>query len=171
MAMTGLEDSGTDGSISEEDHRALPQAVKEFRVLREETIEFAERVEEDKLDVIPEGFNNSIRWNLGHLLAVWDHGIFPKLGGSWRIPTHYHSMFPKGTSPRDWRAAPPTLMDIIRELRMQEEQITYELPSHLDYPLAEPFLDMSTMSEMLAFLLSEEQHHQKVMRAIAKALA
>ncbi|MCR2804571.1 DinB family protein [Paenibacillus soyae] len=153
-----------------EEHRALPQSVKDFRQLREETISFAESVPADKLDLIPEGYSNSIRWNLGHLLAAWDHGIFPKLGGSWRIPTVYHSMFPNGTSPRDWRSAPPSLKEIVRQLRDQKEQITLELPSHLDYPLAEPFLNMSTMAEMLEFLLNEEQHHQRTMRAIAEAL-
>lgn len=53
------------------------------------------------LDQIPDGFNNSIRWNLGHLLAAWDHGIFPKLGRERRIPDAYHHMFPSGTSPLD----------------------------------------------------------------------
>lgn len=153
-----------------EEHRDLPAAVKEFRKLRAETISFAESVGADKLDLIPEGFNNSIRWNLGHLLAGWDHGIFPKLGDSWRIPTHFHSMFPRGTSPRDWREAPPSVKEIIKLLKEQKEQITDELPSHLDYPLAEPFLEMATMAEMLDFMLQEEQRHQKVMHAIADAL-
>lgn len=153
-----------------EEHRDLPSSVKAFRKLRDETIAFAESVDPDKLDLIPEGFNNSIRWNLGHLLAAWDHGIFPKLGGSWRIPTLYHSMFPKGTSPRDWQEPPPSLKDIVRWMKEQKEQITEELTPHLDYPLVEPFLNMATMAEMLEFLLNEEQHHQKKMRAILDAL-
>lgn len=153
-----------------EEHRDLPASVKEFRKLRDETVTFAESVDADKLDLIPEGFNNSIRWNLGHLLAGWDHGIFPKLGDSWRIPTHYHHMFPRGTSPRDWREAPPSLKEIIKLLKEQKEQITDELPSHLDYPIAEPFLHMKIMADMLEFHLEEEQRHLKAMYAIAEAL-
>lgn len=153
-----------------EEHRDLPPAVKEFRGMREETIQFALRIPADKLDLIPEGFNNSIRWNLGHLLAAWDHGIFPKLGDSWRIPKPYHYLFPNGTSPRDWREAPPSLKDIVRVMKEQKEQVTEALPPHLHSPLKEPFLNMASMAEMLEFLLNEEQHHQKKMRAILAAL-
>ncbi|RJX39526.1 hypothetical protein D3P09_08880 [Paenibacillus pinisoli] len=148
-----------------------PQAIREFRELREETIALAKGALPQHLDLMPDGFNNSIRWNLGHLLAAWDHGIFPKLGRERRIPAVYHHMFPRGTSPLDWREYPPTREGIIQELGNQMNDIARELPSQLDAPLAEPFLDMSTMREMAAFLLREEQHHQKVIRAIGEALS
>ncbi|MEF2968555.1 DinB family protein [Paenibacillus sp. M1] len=38
------------------------------------------------IDVVPEGFNNSIRWNLGHILVAWDYGIFPKINEPLKAP-------------------------------------------------------------------------------------
>ncbi|MFD0589916.1 DinB family protein [Paenibacillus sp. GCM10027627] len=153
-----------------EERRELPESIKKFRKIREETIAFAESVPSHRLDAIPEGFNNSIRWNLGHLLAAWDHGIFPKIGEAWRIPANYHSLFPRGTSPRDWKETPPSISEIVSGLRRQKEDVSAELPHRLADALAEPFLNMSAMSDMLEFLLCEEQHHQKAIKSIVEAL-
>lgn len=148
-----------------------PQAIREFRELRKETIALAKGALPQHMDLIPDGFGNSIRWNLGHLLAAWDHGIFPKLGRERRIPNAYHHMFPRGTSPLDWTEYPPTREEIIQELGKQMNDIIEVLPFRLEAPLAEPFLEMSSMEEMAEFLLREEQHHQKVIRAIGEALS
>ncbi|MEK3885309.1 DinB family protein [Paenibacillus sp. PL2-23] len=153
-----------------EEKGAFPPSIEAFGRLREETIDFAESVPASQLDRIMEGSQTSIRWHLGHLLAAWDHGIFPKLGGSWLLPTPYHTLFPEGTSPSSWSEEPPSQKELVTRLREQMEDIMDELSSHLDYPLAEPFKEMSSMSEVLDYLLDKERQELKTMKELADAI-
>lgn len=153
-----------------EERRREPSVITRFRRLREETLALIEGIPPEWYDRVPDGFNNSIRWNLGHILVAWDHAIFPKLDEAWRVPNHYHYLFPKGSSPQTWKDAPPDFMEIVDLVRDQTEQIIEATLDKLDEPLAKPFLDIRSIREMYGFMLHEEAHHLNCMSRIRDAI-
>lgn len=147
-----------------------PTLIKEFKKVRQETINLVETIPIDHIDIIPEGFNNSIRWNLGHILVAWDHAIFPKLHQHWRVPEHYHFIFPKGTSPRIWKSKPPEYMEIINHLKDQVIEISEASHNKLNELLPEPFIRIKKISGMFRFMIREEIHHQNCINRIIEAI-
>jgi hypothetical protein len=146
--------------------RKEPSLIVKFRRLRQETLEFAKSVPNERIDNVPEGFNNSIRWNLGHILVAWDHAVFPNLNEARRIPKHYHSMFPKGSSPAAWLTSPPDYQEIIDFLSAQLDEIAEASRDKLDQPLAKPFLRIKSLRGMYNFMLREEAHHLNWMKRL-----
>ncbi|MGM0884631.1 MAG: DinB family protein [Bacillota bacterium] len=147
-----------------------PHVIEQFRQLREETLALLADIRPEWYDIMPEGFNNSIRWNLGHILVAWDHAIFPKLGEEWHVPSHYHYLFPKGSSPKTWQTAAPAVEEIVNHLRSQKDEISDATAHRLSELLVEPFLKIATIQEMYGFMLREETHHMNVIKRIAEAI-
>ncbi len=147
-----------------------PIEIRTFRDLRAQTLALAESTSIEIVDIVPEGFNNSIRWNLGHILVAWDHGIFPKLGEGWRIPEHYHYLFPKGTRPSDWTTEPPAYSEILEKLRGQVDDIISASTGKLDNPIAQPFLRIKKLRGMFNFHNREEQQHLDCILRIKHAI-
>lgn len=147
-----------------------PRVIEEFRLLREETLSLIAGIRPEWYDIIPEGFNNSIRWNLGHILVGWDHAIFPKLSEKWRVPSQYHYLFPRGSSPKTWQTEAPSVVEIVSHLRLQKNEISDATTYKLNEPLLEPFLKIATIQEMYGFMLREESHHLNVIKRIAAAM-
>lgn len=150
--------------------KEYPQVIEQFRRLREETLALTAGIRPEWFDIMPEGFNNSIRWNLGHILVAWDHAIFPKLGEAWHVPSHYHYLFPKGSSPKTWQTAAPAVDEIVNHLSSQKDEISDATVHKLNEPLVEPFLKIATIQEMYGFMLREETHHLNVMKRILAAI-
>jgi len=142
----------------------------QFRELRRQTIAFAESIPLDMIDIVPPGFNNSIRWNLGHILVAWDHGIFPKINENWHIPHAYHYMFPRGTRPSDWTVEPPAYEEIISYMHAQVDEIIAASDGKMNDLIAQPFLRVKYLRGMLSFHIREEQHHLACMQRIKDAV-
>jgi hypothetical protein len=85
------------------------QILNKFRKIRNNTLNEVRNLPNSIIDVVPVGLSNNIRWNLGHILVAWDHGIFPNLYLERRETIHYHTIFPKGTDPQKWRGDIPVL--------------------------------------------------------------
>jgi len=63
--------------------------LRQVEVVRAITLQKLESITEDVADIMPEGFNNTIRWNVGHILIVQDQlasnfAAFRKICGNWR---------------------------------------------------------------------------------------
>jgi len=141
-----------------------------FRELRAQTLSLAESVSSDIVDIVPVGFNNSIRWNLGHILVAWDHGIFPKINENRKIPLQYHRMFPNGSRPSAWETEPPAFEEIVDKLKLQVDEIIAASEGKLDDLIAKPFLQIKDLRGMFEFHLTEEQHHLDCMLKIKAAI-
>ena len=81
--------------------------------VRRSTLKLAEGLDGAMLDVRPAGFNNTIRWNLGHILTVQEGLLFGRANEPMNTPEHYRELFGNGTKPADWTVEPPTLAELI----------------------------------------------------------
>src|SRR5690606_35803308 len=67
----------------------------------------------DALLRIPEGRDDNILWNVGHLLCSFSRLTYVFSGYPLPIPEHYLGLFGKGTNARDWNT-PPDADDVLR---------------------------------------------------------
>jgi len=82
---------------------------REFDILkigRNHLLNLLDKLNEDELVEIPEGFNNNILWNAGHIVTTQYRLCYGMAGLELAMPGEYIALYSKGTTPRDWRQTP-----------------------------------------------------------------
>lgn len=143
----------------------------QIEVNRNRTIEIAAGVSEQHADIVPKGFKNNIRWNLGHILTIQERLAFRLMEEPLDLEKDFMGFFLKDTSPADWQAAPPELPVILKLLEEQPKRIRERLQGRLEQPLAIPFRGMTRLDEMLIFSIGHEAMHAGYIMAQKKAIA
>lgn len=137
--------------------------------IRQETVGMLADLDESKVDVVPHGFNNSIRWNVGHLIydqEVWFHYL---IEDQMDVPASYEEFFGFGTSPATWTKEPPAWAELLEELSTQPERLKSKFAGRLDEPLAKATeAEMSTIGEVIPRTLYHEGLHQGAILALLK---
>ncbi|WP_349408952.1 DinB family protein [Pseudalkalibacillus sp. SCS-8] len=123
----------------------------------------AEHITEENADIIPEGFPNNLRWQLGHILVSVEYLVFHQAGEKMNLPEGYAEMFSRGTSPKDWTTEPPKVDVLKAQLSEQMGRVRATFDGRLDEKLPEPFkggpFEFHTVGEMLLFALFHESEH------------
>ncbi|MED5016068.1 DinB family protein [Paenibacillus chibensis] len=140
---------------------------------RNNIIQKVSQLPAEKRNVIPEGFNNSLHWQLGHLLTVTNMIAFQFAGKESVIPESYKTFFGSGTKPSDWTQEPPAWDALIEELTSQCKVIEDTFAGKLEDPLAvkENFAKAETVGEALLINISHESSHAGMINAMLKVLA
>ncbi|WP_240041243.1 DinB family protein [Paenibacillus ginsengarvi] len=138
---------------------------------RSRTLQFVSDVTEQQADIVPEGFNNNIRWNLGHILTVQERFAFRLLGEPMDLPEELMSLFGNGTKPADWQGAPPTLEELRKLLEEQNERFRERLTGRMDDKLQIPFRELDRLSDVLIFSIGHEALHAGYIQALKRAVA
>jgi uncharacterized damage-inducible protein DinB len=144
--------------------------IAQFKMFRGRLHQFLESVSESTADQMPKGFNNTIRWNIGHILTAAD-GFF----GLKMLPGNYKELFWAGTKPADWTGDVPSLDTLDSQLREQEAQIEEIIANQLNEKLQQPIqfpngLKINTFGEVTAFNNAHEGIHMGYMNALKRAI-
>jgi uncharacterized damage-inducible protein DinB len=139
------------------------------------TIAELESIDEEKVNIVPEGFNNSILWNAGHVYVATEYIIIRQTGEEMIIPEGYGDMFNGGTKPADWTSKPPKVAEIKKLLTEQTDRIKAAVEGKLNAELIYPFeipnrVKFTTIAEVLNFALYHEGQHTGFMKGLKKAL-
>lgn len=139
---------------------------------RSQTLQAIGALSEAELEIIPEGLNNHMKWNLGHIYVVTEKFAFTLTGEAASIPEHFPAWFSSGTSPKDWTVQPPPKETMIALLQRQLERIQARNPNTLNDLLPERYstttgLHLTTVVESLNFCLYHEAMHFAAIKSIA----
>lgn len=77
-------------------------ALADLRQTRLALVAVVDALPEAARTVIPEGFNNHILWNVGHLVVTQQALVYGLSGLTPNVSAEMMGAFRKGTSPRDW---------------------------------------------------------------------
>lgn len=143
----------------------------QIAVNRGRTMEIVADLSESFLDIIPNGFNNNIRWHLGHIVTTQERLAFRLIDEPLELPGPFMSMFVNGTKPADWQTAPPSLEKLLELLEKQPERIQERLQGRLEEKLTIPFKQMTSLDEALVYSIGYEAMHAGYMMALKKAVA
>lgn len=149
--------------------------LNQIDVIRSITLKSVESLLEEQADFQPDGFNNTIRWNLGHIYVVQERLAFHYAGFPVDVPPSYIEMFSNGTKPSDWKIAPPSLAEICSRLAEQPGRIGTLLGDKLMEPPAVPFRrydgKFDTIGAVIGFSIYHEGLHDAAIALIKKRMA
>ncbi len=121
--------------------------------------DLAGKVPADKRDTVPNGCNNNIRWQFGHILASADTLLHRFTDQEFMLPEIYRKSFGSGSKPADWNPETPDWDTILEQLREQPAKIRAKFEGKLNDPVSENFAKAQTVEEMLNILLNHESLH------------
>ncbi|MGG3451088.1 DinB family protein [Domibacillus aminovorans] len=149
---------------------------KQLRFVRDNTIGHVSEMNEETSLFIPEGFNNNIKWNLGHIYVVQEKFPFHFVGEKMIIPDHFTELFSPGTKPVDWgERMLPTIHELIQLLENQVNRIEQALEFRMKEAIEQPYttstgLTLSTVEEFLSFCLYHEGMHFDAIKSIKRMI-
>jgi len=145
------------------------------KVLRQIVIGQLQGIEEIAMDVQPAGFNNTVRWNVGHIAYWMDKYSTLSFGTPTNLPASYATLFASGTKPADWTIEPPSKEELIGTLAAQLHRLSEVTPDLLDRPLDAPFemgpFRFETAGELFNFALMHEAIHLGVVSSQLKLIS
>ncbi|PKR78387.1 hypothetical protein CEY16_01115 [Halalkalibacillus sediminis] len=142
--------------------------------IRNRTLSMLDATDEKFLDEQPDGFNNNIRWNLGHIFVAQEKRIHNVLGAEPEMPANFFESFNRGTSPSDWGSNVPTLIEIRKHLSDQPHRMKEKLTGRTKDLGVEPFdvtedYSMKKIEEVVHFMIWHEGLHQGVIIGLKHA--
>jgi hypothetical protein len=128
----------------------------------------------EQLNTIPEGFNNNIIWNLGHMLAASQALCYRRSGLPVTIPDQYVTPFLTGTKPDDF--INDKEIEIIKGLlistpdRMQQDLAANQFVQYTKSERIEEVFDiaLNTVEDAIAFMLYHEGMHSGYIERIKR---
>ncbi len=138
------------------------------------TIGRVKRVKETKWDFQPEGFNNNIRWQAGHIFVTMEKFVQQSFPSYEPVHPEWMVLFDDGSSPALWEGAVPTGEELLAILREQLKWIIPFLEGKLDEKMAEPLvigddiMTIDTVEGIVQFLAWHEGTHAGAIDALNK---
>ncbi|MEN2766710.1 DinB family protein [Ornithinibacillus xuwenensis] len=126
-----------------------------------------EGVTDEEADVIPEGFHNNIRWNLGHIYLdqfLWIQAITKETTAIASL----NKWFGFGTSPKDFTKDTPTLQALKEMLYDQPDEIREKYGERLEEEFEPTEMGMYTIEQVLARTIYHEGLHAAAIQFIKR---
>lgn len=149
---------------------------KQFEMLRGFTLTMINHLKEEQIDIVPDGFNNNIRWNIGHILVAQDYLLYGRDQAANIVKPGYVELFNQGTKPADWTGEVPSLATLAADLEAQMSRIEKDFGHRWDEKLPKPFIlrpgtEMTTYGEVMIFTLYHEGWHVGYIQSLKRAMS
>jgi uncharacterized damage-inducible protein DinB len=144
--------------------------IFQLKMAREWCIEIAELCPAEIVDVQLEAFNNTIRWQTGHILTVAERMLFHIPPSTGMLPSAFSRWFDSGSRPSDWAEQLPSQTELITMLRSQQKRILAIAPEEFDILLDAPHYGFSKYGESAGFVIVHEAFHTGQIVAMMHAI-
>ena len=138
---------------------------KQFGRTRATITKTLEGMSAEALDIVSEGFNNNIRWQLGHILVTAELFLFK---GQEKLPASYNALFGPGSKPANWTGDVPSVATLLEQLNEQLASIQAVDTTTFDIKLEQPFIGNETVGELASMGAFHEAMHVGQIQALKK---
>lgn len=150
------------------------ETLNQFNFARIYTLGRIKQVNDVAWDIQPPGFNNTIRWNVGHVYVNAEILSQKAIPSYEIVHPEWVPLFVPGTKPSDWDLEPPTSVELVSALKEQTERIKAVLANNLSNVLIESMSignlhEMNTVEALAQFLIWHEGVHAGVIHALNRA--
>ncbi|MEK4129931.1 DinB family protein [Solibacillus sp. FSL W8-0474] len=139
-----------------ERHEILFHQLKSYR---NDTLSLLEDVSAEEAEIIPKRFNNSIRWNMGHIYLDQYLWIETLTKEKTNAPSEFNSWFGYGTSPADFSSETPSYKELKTLLENQIEDIKDKFADKLEIVHSPTDMGMNTIEHVLIRTIFHEGIH------------
>ncbi|MGE7689573.1 DinB family protein [Lysinibacillus sp. NPDC097214] len=148
-------------------HKILFQQLESYR---SEVLHVIETVTEDLADIIPTGFHNNIRWNMGHIYLdqyLWIEALTNEKD---KELVAFQSWFGYGTSPTNFNDETPSFEALKKLLKVQPSQLKEKYGDRLEVGFPPIDMSMNTIEQVLIRTIFHEGMHLQTILDIKKFL-
>jgi hypothetical protein len=142
----------------------------QLKMARDWSVEVAESCTEEMAVVQPDGFKNNIHWHIGHILTAAEYFLFEIPEKNPALPKSYKRWFGPDTSPADWKESIPSLLELISQLKEQQDRMLAIPPEQFENRLTQPVFGFSIFGECAAFVSIHETLHVGKMETMIQVL-
>ena len=97
-------------------------AVEIHRQVRSSILTAVEGLSAEQLHAMPDGYDNNIAWNLGHIMVVQQRILYGSSGLPLSVSEEMIPLYLPNTSPADWQTTPDAEA-LVAMLMPQQEQL------------------------------------------------
>jgi hypothetical protein len=148
--------------------------INTLNVARQMTIGKVESINEELFNVQPSQFNNTITWNVGHLIAVMDSLLFQRINQTSKLPEGFADLFKGGTRPSDWIVAPPSVVELVELLKKQLNDLNETFANRIEEKLSSPLqirdFKLETVGDVIGFAIVHEGMHTTTISNMVKVI-
>lgn len=140
------------------------ETLKQLSFTRVYTLGRLKQSKEEAWDVKPNGFNNTIRWNAGHIFVTMETFVQKALPDYAPVNPEWIPLFVTGSSPEGWEGNIPSNEELLVALKEQSARVIEALQDNLDKTLQEPMSigswhTMETVEAITQFAVWHEGVH------------
>ena len=146
-------------------HEILFNQLAEYRSY---TLAVASEVTEEEAELIPRGFNNNIRWNLGHIYLdqlLWIQQVTREKAN---LHPMFNSWFGFGRSPANFDENTPDIHELKDLLKDQISKIKEEYGDRLEEEFEPTEMGMHTIEQVLSRTIFHEGMHLQTLIDLRK---
>lgn len=143
---------------------------EQLRTYRGELLSMVEGLSEAEAEKIPEGFNNNIRWNLGHVCLDQYLWIQVLTKEEPPIPSSFNEWFGYGTHPSHFTEETPSLHKLIEILKEQPKVIQERYHDRLEEEFAPTEMGMHTLEQVFIRTIFHEGLHMGAIQALKRRI-
>lgn len=148
--------------------------LEQLRFTRSYTLRILNTVSKEAVNEVPDGFNNNILWNAGHILSAYEQLLYQNTGDEKQLTQEVIDYFKGGTKPSDWNSEPPAFEEIVSLLEQQIEQIISTYKDRLDDQINKEMklggFEIRTVRDMMSFNIFHEGLHAGLINGLKRTL-
>jgi hypothetical protein len=145
-----------------------------INVVRQMTLGKVESINEDLFDVQQPQFNNTIRWNVGHIISTLNSLVSTRIDQKSFIKQEFTDLFKGGTRPSDWSTTPPSKAELVDLLKKQLNDLTETFANRINEQLATPFqirdFKLESVGDVVGFAIIHEGLHLSTINDLLKVI-
>ncbi|WP_096435873.1 DinB family protein [Alteribacter populi] len=137
---------------------------------RDGVLDVLDDVTEVEAEMVPKGFNNNIRWNLGHDYLdqyLWIQALTKEKGP---VPEEFNSWFGFGTSPANFTTETPSVEELMILLKEQPAIMKQAYGERLEEEYAPTEMGMYTLEQVFIRTIFHEGMHLQVIMDLKKCI-
>ncbi|MBS4174394.1 DinB family protein [Bacillus sp. FJAT-49736] len=142
----------------------------QLETYRSYVLDVVSTITREEAEIVPKGFNNNIRWNLGHMYLDQFDWIRAITKDNSNVPEHFRAWFGFGTSPADFTDETPTLEELKGLLKEQPSRIREVYGDKLEVEFAPTEMGMHTIEQVLIRTIFHEGMHLQAILDIKKCI-
>ncbi|MCR8642824.1 DinB family protein [Paenibacillus sp. N1-5-1-14] len=128
-------------------------------------------IPEEVFDIQPAGFNNTIRWNVGHIVNSLERFCAASIPLNSNLPATYNEQYGTGSRPSAWTEAGQSKDELLEQLSAQLNAISEASAEVLETAFPEPVelgpMKLNTVAELINFAVIHEALHLGTIKALA----
>ncbi|WP_062107459.1 DinB family protein [Bacillus niameyensis] len=143
---------------------------KQLETYRGYILGVLEDVTSEGAEIIPKGFHNNIRWNLGHIYLdqyLWIEAVTKEKSG---VSEQLQSWFGFGTSPANFDSETPSFEELKSLLETQTAKIREMYGNRLEEEFPPTEMGMHTIEQVLIRTIFHEGMHLQAILDIKKCM-